>query len=259
MMSNNKFLKVCFAFLLLLICISSFSQIKGTSKIEIPQTKKSEKILCHKHYCFVYDETHEHSRWVAYTLTKDMTLGNEQRKDKFLPDPLVLSGTAEDSDYIGTGYDRGHLAPAADMSFCSTALAESFYFSNISPQNPGFNRGMWKKLENEVRNYAISLGKIYVVTGPILKTGLQTIGENKVSIPEKYYKAILYVSDTTCNGIAFIMKNEKINNGSLYPYAVSIDFLEKESGIDFFPELPRMVEKRIEKKCDTVFWKQFGN
>ena len=86
-----------------------------------------------------------------------------------------------------------------------------------------------------------------------------TIGENKVSIPEKYYKAILYVSDTTCNGIAFIMKNEKVNNGSLYPYAVSIDYLEKESGIDFFPELPRMVEKRIEKKCDTVFWKQFGN
>lgn len=226
--------------------------------LQIPETKRGEKIICHSSYCFVYDEDYEQSKWVAYHLTSEMVNGEEPRDDNFKPDAEVETGTADIEDYKSSGYDRGHLVPAADMSLSEESMKESFYFSNISPQLPGFNRGIWKTLESEVRNYAKNLGNIYIVTGPMLKPGLQTIGKNEVGVPEEFYKAVLFVSDTLITGIAFIMPNKKLTNGSVYEYAVCIDDLEIKTGIDFFPGLPYFIEKKTERKCDTVLWKRFS-
>lgn len=240
---------VFFLFFALLSC-NIFSQ---KSNLQLPKLSKGDEKICHQAYCFVYSEKHEQAKWIAYELTKNMLDSKVKRNDKFKVDPLVESGTANSSDYKGSGFDRGHLAPSADMCFSNQTMEESFYYSNMSPQNPGFNRGIWKNLESEVREYAEKLNKIYIVTGPILSDNLEEIGENNVDIPEFYYKAILYISDTNSQCIAFVLPNKKSSN-SIYQYCISVDKLEKQTGINFFHNLPFFLEKKLEKKIDIEFW-----
>jgi len=201
----------------------------------------------------LYNETHEQANWVAYSLTKEETNKIFERTDKFISDPKVKTGTASNTDYEGSGYDRGHLAPASDMGWSSTTMAESFFYSNITPQTPSFNRGIWKKLEELVRTWAIENNAVYVVTGPVLTNGLQTIGPNKVSVPNYYYKVVLDYREPNIKGIGFILPN----NGSkeqLQYYAVSIDSVEKVTGIDFFPLLQDEQEELIEKTLCIKCW-----
>lgn len=221
--------------------------------LEIPKTNPGDTIISHTGYSFLYNEPHEQACWVAYELTKEKTDKLFDRTDKFVPDPKVKTGTATNKDYAGSGYDRGHLAPAADMGWSSTAMAESFYYSNMSPQEPSFNRGIWKKLEELVRTWAIENDTIYIVTGPVLTDGLPTIGANNVSIPNYYYKVILDYSDPDIKGIGFIIPNTG-SNEPLQHFAVSIDSVEKFTGIDFFPQLPDYQEELIEKTLCIPCW-----
>lgn len=223
------------------------------SHLEIPKTRPNDIITRHLGYSLLYDELHEQAKWVAYELTSAETHKVASRTNKFLPDPQVKTNTANSSDYLRSGYDKGHLAPAGDMSWSSTAMAESFYYSNISPQVPAFNRGIWKRLEALVRMWAIENNAVYVVTGPVLTNGLPTIGPDKVSVSKYFYKVILDYTGPDCNGIGFIMPNAR----SEYPlqnYAVTIDSVEKITGIDFFSALPDMQEKLIEKSLCIPCW-----
>ena len=229
--------------------------IKATSitKLELPKTNSKDKIITHTGYSFLYNETHEQANWVAYDLSKEETNKLFERTNKFISDPKVKTGTASDKDYEGSGYDRGHLAPASDMGWSSTTMAESFYYSNMSPQTPSFNRGIWKKLEELVRTWAIENNTVYVVTGPVLTNRLQTIGPNKVSIPNYYYKVVLDYSDPNIKGIGFILPNISSKEQLQY-YAVSIDSVEKMTGIDFFPLLKDDQEELIEKTLCIKCW-----
>lgn len=222
-------------------------------RLEIPKTKPTEKIITHTGYSLLYNEDYEQASWVAYELTKEETNKIFERTNKFIPDTKVNTGTANDKDYSGSGYDRGHLAPASDMGWSLTAMSESFYYSNMSPQAPSFNRGVWKKLEELVRFWAVENGAIYIATGPVLRSGLQTIGANKVSVPNYFYKVVLDYSEPEIKGIGFIIPN----NGSSEPlqhFAVSIDSVEKFAGIDFFPMLPDNQELEIEKSTCLKCW-----
>ena len=252
MKMNRKYLILLIAFNL--IFIGFVNAQKNPKSFELPKLKKSEEIVCHKSYCLVYSEEHEQAKWVAYILKLGMINGDVKRSNKFKEDPKIKTKSANDSDYKGSGYDRGHLAPAADMSFSEQSMQESFYYSNMSPQEPSFNRGMWKKLESEVRSYVEYLDKIYVVTGPILVDGLIEIGANGVDVPKEYYKAALFYSDTCVEAIAFVMPNKKLNSESVYNYAISIDDLEKKTGMNFFYNLPFLLERRVEKKLNIEFW-----
>lgn len=223
------------------------------SNLEIPKTRPKDIITRHLGYSLLYDELHEQAKWVAYELTSAETHKVASRTNKFLPDPQVKTNTANSSDYLASGYDRGHLAPAGDMSWSSTAMAESFYYSNICPQVPAFNRGIWKRLEALVRTWAIENNAVYVVAGPVLTNGLKTIGPDKVSVPKYFFKVILDYTGPDCNGIGFIMPNAR----SEYPlqnYAVTIDSVEKITGIDFFSSLPDFQEKLIEKSLCIPCW-----
>jgi len=229
--------------------------IKATSitKLEIPQTNSKDKIITHTGYSLLYNETHEQANWIAYDLTAEETNKLFERTDNFISDPKVKTGTASDKDYEGSGYDRGHLAPASDMGWSSTAMAESFYYSNMSPQTPSFNRGIWKKLEELVRTWAVENNTVYVVTGPVLTNGLQTIGPNKISVPNYYYKVILDYSEPNIKGIGFILPNIGSKEQLQY-YAVTIDSVEKFTGIHFFPLLPDDQEELIEKTLCIKCW-----
>ena len=196
---------------------------------------------------------HEQANWVAYELTKKETRGKFKRTNKFIADSSISTGSATSQDYKKSGYDQGHLAPAADMAWSKTAMKESFYYSNMSPQLPSFNRDIWKKLEEHVRDWAVDDKAVYVVTGPVLTEGLSTIGPNKVSVPKYYYKVILDYTLPEIKGIGFIMPNAG-SKKPLKTYAVTIDSVEKFTGIDFFYRLPDDQEGVIEESMDTGAW-----
>jgi endonuclease G len=260
---NYMFMKIRLKLLILILLVvfidfNIYSQNCKIKNIEIPVVKKNEAKLCHTHYCFVYSEEHEQSKWIAYALEDYMLQGNAKRSNKFIPDPLVITETANDKDYKGSGYDKGHLLPASDMSFDKKAMDETFYYSNISPQLASFNRGIWKKLENYVRTISTNLACVYVVTGPVLEKNLDYIGENKVSVPNYFYKTLLYCSDTLISGIAFLIPNAKLEDNDIFSYTLSIRELEKITGINFWHKLPWLIERRVEKNTNFEFWEQFA-
>lgn len=224
--------------------------------LEIPFIHTGEEIIYHTGYTLSYNEKHEQANWVAYELTDEKTKSLFKRSNKFMEDPQVSTGSAKDDDYVRSGYDRGHLAPAADMSWSLATMTESFYYSNMSPQDPGFNRGIWKKLEEKVRSWAQEYHSIYITTGPVLSQGLPFIGPDKVSIPHYYYKVILDYTSPTPKGIGFIIPNEK-SNTTLEQFVVSIDEVEKITGIDFFYRLPDNEENYIESHVNKNDW-DFG-
>ena len=176
-----------------------------------------------------------------------------KRTNKFRSDPEIPTGSATAADYRRSGYDRGHLAPAADMAFSGQTMADSFFFSNMSPQKPAFNRGIWKELESLVRCFAITERKIVVVTGPILpKEKTVTIGANQVTVPTHYYKVIFDLTPPQ-KMIAFILPNEG-SDKLLREFAVSVDAVEKATGLDFFSKLPKEKQKQLESSFSIRAW-----
>ena len=207
------------------------------------------QIVQHTAYTACYSELHEQSYWVSYTLyreqLKGITFASRDGKE-YIPDPQVTTESANVFDYQYSGYDRGHLMPAKDAEWSNHTIDESFQFTNISPQIADFNRGIWKRLENKVREWTIQNGKIDIVTGPILTGTYNTIGPNKVSIPDYFYKVLLIYSESDTTGIGFIMPNQK-SDFDIMLYSLTIDSVEAFSGIDFFPSLPDKLEKTVEE------------
>ncbi len=223
------------------------------AQIELPKAKPGDMIIHHIGYFLSYNETHEQANWVAYELTLKEVNGTFKRTNDFRPDPMVKTGSASLADYKGSGYDRGHLAPAADMKWSLKAMSESFYTSNMSPQRPSFNRGIWKRLEEQVRKWAVNNKSVYIATGGVLTSGLIKIGPNQVSVPEKFYKVILDYQEPELKGIGFILPN-KGSKEPLENYAITIDKVESMTGIDFFHKLPDEIEEEIESKVDLSRW-----
>ncbi|MBS3808303.1 MAG: DNA/RNA non-specific endonuclease, partial [Bacteroidales bacterium] len=234
----------------ILLSIQIFSQ-----DIDYLPGSGSGQVIDHGAYTLSYDEQHEQAEWVAYKLTASEVDGRYERTDNFRRDPQVETGSASLADYKGSGYDRGHLAPAGDMSHSRRAMSRSFYLSNMTPQEAGFNRGIWRKLESQVRDWAENNGSVYVVTGGILNGSYkEEIGPNDVTVPSHYYKVILdYDGPSQSKAIAFILPNKK-GTKPLKDYAVSIDQVEERTGIDFFHELPDEVERELEASASTGEW-----
>ena len=227
-----------------------FKYIEGMHK---PSSHLNHQVVHHTAYDLMYDEKHEQANWVAYPLTAAHTVKVVERSNKFIEDPLVNTGSATNEDYAGSGYDRGHLAPAADMGWSQLTMDESFYFSNMSPQVPNLNRGLWKQLEEQVRLWAKEDSTLLIVTGPILKDSLPFIGPNKVSVPEAYYKVILDVQYPSIKAIAFVMPNASIS-GSVQDYRTTVDSVEWLTGLDFFAQLDNQIEALIEAGYCHACW-----
>ena len=210
----------------------------------------SSDIVFHKAYSLKYNEEHEQAEWVRYILTKEHLLMKKvSRSNKFKADTLVRNGSATPNDYKHSGYDRGHLAPAADMSWSKATMEESFYMSNMSPQFPSFNRGVWKRLESKVRDWAKKYDSLYVVTGPVLKDNLKNIGINQVSVPEYFYKTLLVYTVTDKKAIGYILPNIK-SSTVIDSFAVTVDSVESVTGINFFSTLPDSIESILESKTE---------
>ncbi len=220
--------------------------------LELPFINNAEALIEKENYTLQYNEEFEQADWVAYELTREEVSGEIARQISFKEDPQVPTGSATPDDYKGSGYDMGHLAPAADMKMTEVSMSESFYMSNISPMHPSFNRGIWSCLESLVRTWAYEYGSVYVVTGPVLSKSDPLIGINDVSVPEYFYKVILDFSEP--KAVGFILPNLK-ELGDLESYAMSIDDVEEVTGIDFFPLLAVFdAEEKIESEFDISLW-----
>lgn len=214
-----------------------------------------------------YSEQHEQAAWVQHMVIPEVEFANVSRTNDFRVDPLVTTGSAVEQDYFlktilpdgemeydGFGYDRGHLAPSADFRWSQKALSESYFYSNMSPQKPEFNRERWAELEGWIRTYVIDFKEpVFVITGPVLKDGLKQQGENKVSIPEQFYKIVLDYHGDEKKAIAFLMPNDHCT----YPvsgYVTSIDEIEKLTGLDFFSSLDDAEEGKLEAMKTMDGW-----
>lgn len=166
--------------------------------------------LCQSEYAVQYDPATKNPIWVSQVLNgKEQANTFVERKDNFQPNPYVpKDAQAKLNDYKSSKFDRGHMAPAADM-LNEKSMEESFYLTNMIPQvGPNMNRGIWADLEAVVRKWSISRGKVIVMSGPIYKGQTQTMGNSKVLIPTHVYKIV--VDPNNLESIAFIIPNVQI-------------------------------------------------
>ena len=216
-------------------------------------TSTTNQIVKNAFYTLSYSESHEQSEWVAYELKKEYVRNNHFRRPFFYEDPKVTTGSADWKNYKNSGYDKGHLVPAGDMGFNLNAYNDTFLTSNISPQVHDFNNGIWNRLEQKVRYWAVKYNGVYVVTAGILDKSLKTIGKEKVAVPQYFYKVLLCKSEKDVKMIAFMIPNEA-SDRPLYEFVVAVDRLEKITGIDFFPALDDKIENKLESNDDYKSW-----
>lgn len=248
-----KMMKQAMLGFLLLSASLAFPQQESAVRLELPRTSPGDEVIEHRAYTLSFNETCRVASWVAYELTAEETVAVVKRNNKFVPDPLLTCCTLSNSDYARSGFDKGHLAPSADMCFSYETMRESFYLSNMAPQDPSFNRGIWSKLEKQVRQWAVDNQAVYVVTGTVLTPGLPAIGADRITVPEYFYKVILDCTGPEVKGIGFILPNRG-SDEPLQHFAVSIDSVERVTGTDFFYQLPDDQEKRIERTVAIDQW-----
>lgn len=237
------------------------------NELGYPKSNKSLQTVNHIALSLGYSEADEQAAWVQHIVIPEVEFANVSRTNDFRPDSLVTTGSAVETDYFlkevmpdgelkfdGFGYDRGHLAPSADFRWSQQALSESYFYSNMSPQKPEFNRERWAELESWIRTYVIDFQEpVYVVTGPVLKEGLEKQGANEVSIPAQFYKIVLDLTGDEKKAIAFLMPNDHC----AYPvsgYVTSVDEIEKLTGLDFFSSLDDAEEAKLEAMNSIDGW-----
>ena len=213
-----------------------------------------EQLITQYAYFTSYNPANRIPNYVSWCLTKEHTDGEVSRKGhKFHANDAVGGIKVESNDYTHSGYNRGHMCPAGDNKWNRTAMDESFLMTNICPQTHALNGGDWKELEEQCRYWAEKYGKIYIVCGPIVpKKAGKRIGYSKVLVPNGFFKVVLCLVGKP-KAIGFIYANNK-DNKPMNTYAVSVDEVEKQTGIDFFTALKDDIEKQIERSFNLANW-----
>lgn len=187
-----------------------------------------------------------------YELVNNELYGTAERGNEFMADPDV-KGCPLPEDYAGSGFDRGHLVPAGDLKWNGTAMRQSFLMTNVGPMHKALNEGGWAKLEEKVREWTARDSALLVFTGPVVSDGDTTLASGRVKVPSAYYKVILAPCVRPMRVIAFIYPNGH-SGGRLQQYAVSVDEVERRTGLDFFPTLPLEEQQRLESPINLDAW-----
>lgn len=225
-------------------------------EIPAPLTDRAEKIISHTGYTISYNKDNNTPNWSAWQLTDEKTRGTVERSSKFYADPDISQLYRVDYfDYKGSGYDRGHMCPAGDMKWSEKAMHDCFYMSNMCPQEHALNNGSWKKLEEACREWANTEGCIYIVCGPVYKGKRhEQIGINHaINVPEGFFKAVLSLRKGHQKAIGFYYDNST-QRQSMAKAAMSVDDLEKLTGIDFFYQLDDKTETTLESSYAIEDW-----
>jgi len=212
------------------------------------------EVVKHNYYTLSYSEAHEQAEWVAYTIKKEHLTYDDRKRPYFIEDPKVSTKSADWRNYRGSGYDRGHLLPAGDRRFTEQAYNETFYTSNISPQDKYFNAGIWNRLEQKVRYWCKTYGDLLVVTGGVLENNLIEIGDEDVDVPRSFYKIVMRGYGEETQVLAFLIPAEE-SQEPLEKFLVPIDAIEKKTGIDFFEKQPEAWQSKLESRVNAKDWK----
>jgi len=235
--------------------------------IGLPAGASQEEITSHPGLIISYNENHELANWVASMILPDIKTGNFGRTNDFRIDTTISTGTSEEADfflktkisddkyeYDGYGYDRGHLAPSADYRWSKTAMSATYYYSNMTPQHPDFNRGTWANVEAFLRGYVMeNETELIVYTGPVLSDDIAKVERsiNNMSLPELHYKIAIDMKNERV--IAFLMPNQRIDN-PIEDYVVTIDSIETITVFDFLPKMSVKREAKFESIIDPEPW-----
>lgn len=235
------------------LALASFAGISSVAQqYELPSPMPREQQVKHTQFTLSYNEGYELASWAAYQLTPEQAKATGTFKEKFSEDPLITTGSASTKDYKDAGFIMGQLVPPEDMFNSPKAVEETFLTSNTVPLKPVFNKNVWKKIEVLIRQWAKEGNTLYIAAGPVLTDApFGTFGSNKISIAERYYKVILDVTGE--RAIAFLMRNN-VASGAPKSFALSVDELEKITGIDFFALLADDLESKIESSTDFSKW-----
>lgn len=211
-------------------------------------------LLQRRGFALGYSKKYRQAAWISYILSSgNLTRRKRYRRVPFRPDPDILFAPVRPRDYTSSGYDRGHLAPVADMDYSAVTIRHSFFMTNISPQLPGCNRGIWKRVETQVRKWALKEKSLYIVTGPIFdSTGTKTLENSDLPVPCGFYK-VIYDMTPPSKMIAFIVPNQT-SRRRVKSFVVTVDEVEKVTGYDFFSRLPDDVENALESAADFDAW-----
>lgn len=213
-----------------------------------PETKKD-----YVGFTVSFNSEHHVPNYVAWELTGTEAQGKGPRDSKFRADEEI-AGCPTLEDYRNSGFDRGHMAPAADMKWSKQAMLDSHYLTNMCPQDHSLNSGRWSTLEDKCRQWAIRDSALVIIAGPVLSDIItRTIGSSHVSVPERFFKVILSPYSNPPRAIGFVMANAKISDG-IESMAVSVDQVEEITGYDFFTALPDEIEEQIESQANYRDW-----
>ncbi len=215
------------------------------------------KAICKKHFCLQYNCNTGQADWVAYRLSKYQLVSRRAASNRnFTTDTSLGSQAISGLEYNGSGFSKGQLVPSADMAFSDTAITESFLLSNVAPQNAGFNEGIWRELEFQIRQWAWQRGNLLIQTGPVFdKTQLRYLSSKKsVAIPIAFFKIICDPFTAQMDCVSFLIPNQH-SDVELGHYVVSIDSVEEVTGIDFFAQyFDDAMEAKVESALSIGHW-----
>ncbi len=232
----------------------AFSQTYSLNKVTATFTNDIQFVK-HTFYEIGFNTKYKLPAWTFYSLTKEhLALANLDRKGSFVKDPFLSFSQAKNKDYSASGFDKGHLVPCEDMSFSKTAMHETFYYSNCAPQTTELNRGEWKMLEELSRQWGKEYGEVIVISGPVFESNMKVLGNEKIPIPNLFYKIIIRHEAHTYKAIGFILPNVTTPISGLKNYVCSVDSVEKITGLDFFSELPDNLEEQFETISNLKDW-----
>lgn len=224
--------------------------------MELPALGKSDVVLVYDGFVVNYNTKRLIPNWVAYELTAEELYGEVPRSNGFGMDLNYQGKQAMREDYSYSGWDKGHMAPAADMKWSQTAMYESFYLTNVCPQDHELNGRDWHKLENRVRGWAAQYGKVWVVCGPIVNDNHHgTIGDREVMVPDGFFKAVLRQEDENFKSIAFVFDNDS-HQQPLSKAVVSVNEVEALAGYDLFTNLNNTIEEAVESQANWEEWEK---
>jgi endonuclease G len=250
---------VIFLFMYYLNQFEKAESLSASDELRYRPDPKNGVVYQKPNFSLSYVEQYELPEWVSYELTVDMMNAPKLKRDQdFNPDPAITTGSGHYHDYKSSGYRRGHLVPSGDMAWNKASMDATFLLSNVVPMLESFNDGIWLELENNIRDWSRKHRKIEVIAGPVFTDPLDTIGKNEILVPRYFYKAVFTIDGGKPGVIGFILEQNLDAYVSLSEYIVSIDSIEKITGLDLFANLYGNWDEeiRLEKQANknSVAW-----
>lgn len=223
---------------------------------DVKSKTSNNKITDYTGFSLSFNSRNHTPDWVGWELLASETSGQAVRKGKKFWQDEKVAGCAMYKDYTRSGYDRGHMYPAADAKWSEKSMNECFAMTNICPQNQSLNSGAWSTLEEKERTWAKRDSALIIIAGPMYEASdTKTIGDTRVRVPSAFFKVIIAPYISQPRGIAFIYPNMP-SPGNMQNYVVTIDQVEEITGLDFFSSLPDNLENEIESKSSFKLWER---